>query len=122
MALGQTGDNQRYRYIQPVESDFIFENFSRYKYLDIFSDTILVTKLSKRNKSYEFTRDEFKIWMYKNYRDPKLIFQIAAVVNDGFVIVISQLSKETEIPVRFFTLFISQENRKIVVVEIEENK
>jgi hypothetical protein len=72
--------------------------------------------------SYEYTIDEYKKWLYKNYYSPSSEFQISSVVNDGYVIVISQFPKSNQIPIRFFTLFLSVQTGKIVVVEVEENK
>lgn len=122
VSVAQTGDNQVFVSNRLINADVVVREFSKFRYKDIFSDTVLVTILGKRNKSKDLSRDELKKWMYKNYFNKDYEFALSAVVNDGYVIIISQYSKKDEIPVRFFSLFISQATEKIVVMEIEENK
>jgi hypothetical protein len=118
----QTGENQAYTYYRPIDSDFIAKEFAKFRYRDIFEDTVLVTMLSKKNKSKDLTRDELKKWMMKNYYDKNFNFEKSAVVNDGYVIGIGQYSEIDEIPIRFFTLYLSHKSGKIVVMEIEETR
>lgn len=122
VSVAQSGDNQVFVSNRLINADEIVNKFSKFRYKEIFSDTVLVTILGKRNKSKDLSRDELKKWMYKNYFSKDYDFALSAVVNGGYVVIISQYSKKDEIPVRFFSLFISQETEKIVVMEIEENK
>jgi len=118
----KTFAQELYSSFRSVDVERVFDDFSHFRCSGICSDTILVTKLSRSNESYEYTIDEYKKWLYKNYYSASSEFQIASVVNDGYVIVISQFPKSNSIPIRFFTLFLSVQTGKIVVVEVEENK
>jgi hypothetical protein len=118
----KSASQETYSNFHSVDVERIFDDFSNFRCSKFCSDTILVTKLSRINMSYEYTIDEYKKWLYKNYYSPSSEFQISSVVNDGYVIVISQFPKSNQIPIRFFTLFLSVQTGKIVVVEVEENK
>lgn len=112
---------ERYSTFTSIDADEIFYNFSHFKCLDICSDTIFVTELGKNSKSYVYSTGEFKEWLYRNYYSSSWYFQMSSVVNNGYCIIIDQYLKSSPVPIRFFTLFLSKQNGKIVIVEVEEN-
>jgi hypothetical protein len=122
LLVAQNQDAQTYTYSKRISTDHVVKQFSRFKYKDICADTVLVTQLGKSSRSKDLTVNELQKWMYKNYHLKNFKFGISAVVNDGYMIIIGQYSKKDEIPIRFFSLFLSHETGKVVVIEIEENK
>lgn len=118
----QTGDNQSYNYQISMDPDFVFREFSNLRFKKICSDTVLVTRIGKRSKSYDLDLKDLKLFMKNNYFKGKGNFEISSIMGNGSVIVISQYPINGKVPERFFTLYISPSINKIVVIEIEENK
>lgn len=122
VSLAQKNEDRTFVYNRFTNSESIVNDFSKFRYKNICSDTVLVTQIGKRNRSKDLTNQELKKWMFKNYFNRELEFALDGILNDGYVIIIAQYRKTNNIPVRFFTLFLSHDTGKIVVIEIEENQ
>ena len=89
---------------------------------DLCADTVLLTSIGKRNDSYGLAKKDISKFIKKRYNNKESKFEWNSSSNAGRVITLSQYSKNSEIPVRFFVLFLSYTNDRIVVIEVEENK
>ena len=89
---------------------------------DLCADSVLLTQIGKRNDSYDLSKEDISNFIKTKYKDKQCRFEWQSSSNSGKAIVISQYSKNSGIPIRFFTLFLAYNNDMIVVIEVEENK
>lgn len=102
VSSAQKNDDRTFVYNRLVNSEFIVKEFSKFRYREICSDTVLATQIGKRNRSKDLTKEQLKKWMLKNYFSRELEFALHGIMNDGYVIVIGQYSERNNLPVRFF--------------------
>ena len=98
------------------------EALSNFDLERLSADSVLFTQVGKRNDSYDLSKKEISKFIKLRYRDSRCRFEWQSSTNSGRAIIISQYTKNSGIPIRFFTLFLSYTDNKIVVIEVEENK
>jgi hypothetical protein len=109
--------------IQPkINPQVYVEALSNFDLEDLSADTVLFTQIGKRNDSYEVSNKDISKFIKLKYKDKQTRFEWQSSGNSGRAIVISQYARNSRIPIRFFVMFLSYTDNKIVVIEVEENK
>lgn len=108
------------REFRGIDEKIYTDAFNEFR-LDTFcQETVLVTFLGNKEKSYYVKRNELskklKAWIHK----PGLTYKFTGWENNGYVISISQMNSE-EFYTKFITVFTSYETGKIAVIEIRNN-
>jgi hypothetical protein len=98
------------------------EALSNFDLEELSADTVLFTQIGKRNDSYEVSNKDISKFIKLKYKDKQTRFEWQSSGNSGRAIVISQYARNSRIPIRFFVMFLSYTDNKIVVIEVEENK
>lgn len=105
-----------------IDPQVYVDALSDFHLANLCADTVLFTQIGKRNDSYELSKKDISNFIKLKYKDKQTRFEWQSSSNSGKAIVISQYVKNSRIPVRFFVIFLSYTDDKIVVIEVEENK
>ncbi len=105
-----------------IDPQVYVDALSRFNLENLCADTVLLTQIGKRNDSYDLSKKSISRFIKLRYHDSQSRFEWHSSSNEGRAIVISQYSKNSGIPIRFFIIFLSYVNEAIVVIEVEENK
>jgi hypothetical protein len=105
-----------------IDPQAYVDALSNFYLADLCADTVLFTQVGKRNDSYDVSKKDISKFIKSKYKDKQTRFEWQSSGNSGRAIVISQYVKNSRIPIRFFVLFLSYTNDRIVVIEVEENK
>lgn len=120
VANAQTQDDNILTY-KPIDEQVYVSAFNHFKIDTLCQETILVTFLGKKEKSFYVKRSEIseklKKWIYQ----PNTKFVFTGSNNNGYVISISQMNSE-ELYDKFLTIFTSYQTGKIAVIEIANNQ
>lgn len=108
--------------VPKIDSKAYVDALNNFYIQDLCADTVLLTSIGKRSDSYDLDKKDVSKFIKKRYYDKQSRFEWDSSSNIGRVITISQYSKNPDVPVRFFTLFLSYINDRIVVIEVEENE
>jgi hypothetical protein len=123
IAITIIGSELKAQETQPkIDPQVYVDALSNFNLEGVSADTVLFTQIGKRNDSYELSKEELSKFIKSKYRDKQCRFEWQSSSNSGRAIIISQYTKNSGIPIRFFTLFLSYANNGIVVIEVEENK
>jgi hypothetical protein len=105
-----------------IDPQVYVDALSNFYLADLCADTVLLTQIGKRNDSYDVSKKDISKFIKLKYKDKQTRFEWQSSGNSGRAIVISQYVKNSRIPIRFFVMFLSYTDNRIVVIEVEENK
>jgi hypothetical protein len=105
-----------------IDPQAYVDALSNFYLADLCADTVLFTQVGKRNDSYDVSKKDISKFIKLKYKDKQTRFEWQSSGNSGRAMVISQYARNSRIPIRFFVLFLSYTNDRIVVIEVEENK
>jgi hypothetical protein len=105
-----------------IDPQAYVDALSNFYLADLCADTVLFTQVGKRNDSYDVSKKDISKFIKSKYKDKQTRFEWQSSGNSGRAIVISQYVKNSRIPIRFFVMFLSYTDNRIVVIEVEENK
>lgn len=105
-----------------IDPQVYVDALSNFYLADLCADTVLFTQVGKRNDSYGVSKKDISKFIKLKYKDKQARFEWQSSGNSGRAIVISQYAGNSRIPIRFFVIFLSYTDNKIVVIEVEENK
>jgi hypothetical protein len=105
-----------------IDPQAYVDALSNFYLADLCADTVLFTQIGKRNDSYDVSKKDISKFIKLKYKDKQTRFEWQSSGNSGRAMVISQYARNSRIPIRFFVLFLSYTNDRIVVIEVEENK
>lgn len=122
VASAQTQEeNYGIRQFKSIDENIYVNAFRNFDLDSLCDKEVIVTFLSKNNKSYQLKGSEVSEKLKKWIHKPGMSYVFTGESNSGYVMSISQVNSE-ELYTKFLTIFTSYETGKIVVIEISDNK
>ena len=115
---------ESYAPIEPINPVIYLSAMNRMFRLDtLCSNEILVTHIKgNKIKNKYLTYSEIRTYLTKKYyKTGEKKFKLSTETNNGYVLVFGQFSKDPDIPIRYFTIFVDETTKRINVIEIQEN-